>query len=405
MLMSVPRRRKPFSNFAIVLGGVALIAACVFGGRCILAQSAVPSTASSTVSRTTKSRLDDPGWWPTKSGFPRNEYVGPAACATCHSSEAKSAQQTAMAHAATRAANAESLRKLPLAFEIGPYKYQITESDGKKIQKISKGGASHSDVLLWAFGMGRMAQTYVYEEKGDFFEGHLSFYTKLQALDITPGHSHSVPSNLVEGAGRQISSEEKRRCFECHTTASTTNKGFDSETLIPGVTCEACHGPGAAHVAAMKSGDFDLGTQSIVKPAKLNPVDSVEFCGACHRTWQDVVSDGPTRIGTLNIRFAPYRLQNSRCWKEGKGDARITCITCHDPHQPLVEDPAAYDPKCLQCHLAAGAPKSDDHRTACTIGVKLCVTCHMPKYKSQGFHFTFTDHWIRSAEPGTPLPD
>jgi hypothetical protein len=29
----------------------------------------------------------------------------------------------------------------------------------------------------------------------------------------------------------------------------------------------------------------------------------------------------------------------------------------------------------------------------------------MPKFTNPGFHFTFTDHWIRIAPPGSPLPD
>jgi hypothetical protein len=317
-----------------------------------------------------------------------------------------------MARAASRAPESESLRHVPLASQIGSYHYQISDRDGKKAFSIRKGGSSRSAVLLWAFGMGRIAQTYLYEQNGNFYESHLSFFTALQALDVTPGHPRTSPPNLAEGAGRLMSAEETRRCFGCHTTASTTKNRFDPQTLFPGVTCEACHGPGARHVAAMKSGDYEIALSSIMNPAHLSPSLSVEFCGACHRTWQDVVSDSPVKIGTLNVRFQPYRLENSRCWKEGKGDARITCIACHDPHQPLVQDPASYDANCLQCHLAAGdaagtkkSDREDDHRTACSVGVKLCVTCHMPKFKNPLLHATFTDHWIRIGAPGTPLPE
>jgi hypothetical protein len=326
-----------------------------------------------------------------------------------------------MAHAATDAAEAESLRQHDrLAFKIGRYSYLITDSGGKSVQRISKGGASNSATLLWAFGMGRIAQTYVYEKNGRFYESHLSFFTALQALDITPGHPRSEPPGLAEGAGRLVPVAEIRRCFGCHTTASTTKNGFDPRTPFPGVTCEACHGPGAKHVAAIKSGDYETAVSAIMNPAQLNPVDSVDFCGACHRTWQDVILAGPTKIGTLNVRFQPYRLENSRCWKEGEGGARITCLSCHDPHKPLDMDPASYDSACLKCHLAAGAAvgaaagaaagdkKSDgkdDHRTACPIGVQLCVTCHMPRFKNPLLHATFTDHWIRIAPAGAPLPD
>jgi hypothetical protein len=417
-----------FPGRCLVIAWATLLAACLLAGREMLAQG-----GGSVSSAATADRLKAPGWWPTKRDTAREEYVGAVACAECHDSEVSTASKSAMAHAATRAPVADSLQLVPLALQIGSYRYQVSDDGGKKILKISKGEASRSAPLLWAFGMGRIAQTYVYEENGDFYESHLSFYTSIQALDVTPGHPRTEPPSLVEGMGRRIPVEEKLRCFGCHTTASTTKGRLDTRTLFPGVTCEACHGPGSRHVAAMKAGDIDLGLSAIVNPAHLSASESVEFCGACHRTWQDVVSDGPVRSGTLNVRFQPYRLENSKCWKNG--DARITCVACHDPHQPLVRDPASYDAKCLQCHRAAGdggattaatsdgksagksetaaettaaIKKSDregDHGTACPIGVQLCVTCHMPKFKNQVIHATFTDHWIRIAAPGAPLPN
>jgi Cytochrome c554 and c-prime len=396
------------SFFVVTLLRATLVATSVLTSCNVQAQT--QSAKSNDLSKPTEARLKASGWWPTKGDRSRDEYVGAAECANCHSSVATSFRGSAMAHAAARAPDSDSLREHEnLAFQIGRYSYRISNSGGKNILRISRGSSSHSANLLWAFGMGRMAQTYVYEENGNFFEGHLSFYTALQGLDITPGHPRTEPPNLEEGAGRRISIEERRRCFGCHTTESTTKYEFNAQKLVLGVSCESCHGPGAAHVAAAKSGDFDRADASIVNPAYLSPAESVDFCGACHRTWQDVVTDGPTRIGPLNVRFAPYRLENSRCWKEGTGDARITCLTCHDPHKPLADDPASYDSACLECHVAAGTQKSEthdgDHRTACTIGVKLCVTCHMPKFKNPAFHFAFTDHWIRIAPPGAPLPD
>lgn len=314
-----------------------------------------------------------------------------------------------MAQASSPAPESSLARHDHLSFQVGAYSYQINTAGAKSTFTITKGEATHSDDLLWAFGAGRIAQTFLYEESGNFYEAHLSFYTALQALDATPGHPRTAPPDLVEGAGRLIPPDELQRCFGCHTTASTTDNHFNPlnpRNVIAGVTCEHCHGPGAAHVAAAKVQNYKLAAASIFNPAQLNPVDSVDFCGACHRTRRDVLLDSPTKIGRLNVRFAPYRLENSRCWLAGKGDARITCITCHDPHQPLEEDPAAYDSKCLGCHVAAGVKtSSDDHRTACPTGVKLCVTCHMPKFTNAGFHFTFTDHWIRIAPPGAPLPD
>ena len=137
----------------------------------------------------------------------RDEYLGTAVCVTCHDSNANF-RDSAMAHAATHAPDAESLQHDPLSFQIGPCRYRITDTSGKKILRISKGGVSHSAVLLWAFGMGRIAQTYVYAQNGKFYESHLSFFTVLQGLDITPGHPRSEPPNLEEGAGRLIPDSE-----------------------------------------------------------------------------------------------------------------------------------------------------------------------------------------------------
>lgn len=61
-----------------------------------------------------------------------------------------------------------------------------------------------------------------------------------------------------------------------------------------------------------------------------------------------------------------------------------------------MREPAAYDERCLGCHVAAGALAAKDHPgRACPVGKQSCVTCHMPKYDAPGMHHQFTDHLIR----------
>lgn len=367
---------------------------------CVVASvSSAQTSAPVNMSMPTASRVQSPGWWPTKGDAKRESYVGTAACAKCHASKVATQQQHAMARAAVPADDSKILRQHDhLSFRLGPYREEIVTKGEKSILTVGASGAAPLSIeLLWAFGVDHMGQTYVYEKNDSYYESHLTFFASSQDLNITPGHSPVPPRRLEDAAGRRMPPAESRACFACHTTASVTNNQLDVKDAVPGVTCEACHGPGASHVAAMNLGQEEQGTQLIMNPRRLDPVASVDFCGACHRTWEDVVTN--IGLASLNLRFAPYRLENSKCWS--KPDARLTCVACHDPHQPLEHDPAAYDSRCLQCHInQTGAKTSADFRdsdhpgAACPVSTKNCTTCHMPKVDSAIQHTTFTDHWI-----------
>jgi hypothetical protein len=388
-----------FSAFAICA-----VASASFAQTSAPVSASSVSTSAVSTSMLTVSRVQSPGWWPTKGDAARDSYAGTATCARCHASKVASQQKHAMSRAGVRAADAEILRQHDhLSFRLGPYREQIVTKGGKSVLTVTSSSAAPlSTDLQWAFGVGRMGQTYVYEKNGSYYESHLTFFAASQDLNITPGQSLAMPHSLEDAAGRRMPPAESRACFACHTTASVTNNQLDGNRAVPGITCEACHGPGARHVVAMNSGQPEPGATLIMNPSRLDPVASVDFCGACHRTWQDVMTN--FGMADLNVRFAPYRLENSKCWS--KPDARLTCVACHDPHQPLEHDPAAYDSRCLKCHVnQLGAkttadrrdsdhPDSDHPGAACPVSTKNCTTCHMPKVVSALQNSTFTDHWI-----------
>jgi len=383
-----------------VLAGVSSLALLAPRARM---QSALQAQQKVDTPMATDERLEAPGWWPTKRSASREDYVGTAECARCHSKMTASQLATPMAHASTPAATSGILREHEQISRRGvPYSYNITRTETGSTYSVSDGTNSISAPLLWAFGLGNKGQTYLYQRDGVFYESRMSFYKTLQGLDLTTGHAYKMPENLEEALGRAIDPDTLRRCFGCHTTASASNTGFDPTRLMPGVNCEACHGPGAKHVSLMDEEKTEQGRQAIFNPSRLSPVALVDFCGACHRTWNDVYEMDAT--GVANARFQPYRLENSRCW--GEGDARLTCIACHDPHRQLVHEAGAYDQKCLACHPAAPARKARDHPgKACPTGKKDCVTCHMPRVAVPNMHAPFTDHRIRIARAGEPYPD
>jgi hypothetical protein len=383
---------------------VVAVVVVLFTGALRLISAAPEDTPPDGTSMATEDRVQLAGWWPTKGTAARGEFIGSEACTRCHAEKAASQKQTPMFHAAMKASDSEILHSHPdLRTKIGPYDYAIVASGEGIVYSASENKERVSAALRWAFGVGEVGQTYVYEKDGNFYESRLSFYKNIGGLDFSPGHPRMVPASLDSALGRQFRVGEAQRCFGCHTTASTTGNHFDEEKLMPGVTCEACHGPGAEHVVAMTTSQGERVPTEIMNPRTLKPVDSVEFCGACHRTTWDVALAGSQ--GIYNIRFQPYRLESSRCW--GNGDARLTCVACHDPHKPLVRDAGAYTERCLSCHLTEkpSSPAANHSLLVCPVSKGDCVSCHMPKFEIPGMHAKFTDHKIRIPAKGGQFTD
>jgi hypothetical protein len=343
----------------------------------------------------TAERLQAPGFWPTKGTAARRDFLGSPACAACHAAKVTSQATTSMARTGAAAAQSEVLKAYPhLRIRLGDYHYDVRTDAHQSLYTVSDAARSQRAPLGWAFGVGKVGQTFLFERAGRMHEAHASYFDGPKGLGLTPGRvGRFAPRTLEEAAARPLDDEEARRCFGCHTTASSTEGRFTPKDLMPGVTCEACHGPGRAHVEALESGRVKEALTTVFRPSQLESVDSVDFCGACHATWWDVKLAGEPGVAAL--RSQPHRLQSSACWKSSP-DKRLTCTACHDPHTPLVREAKPYDERCLACHVSAGAPiTADKPGRSCPKATAECTTCHMPKYEVKEMHAAFTDHRIR----------
>lgn len=362
----------------------------------VLAAAAVvtlPAGVAAWAQMATADRVREAGFWPTKGTSARSEYVGAAACARCHKYQSEAQAETNMARTLKRAAESEVLVVNPLLkFRAGARTYEIATREGASLYSVTDGERSASVPLGWAFGAGKVGQTWVYEKDGAVHESRVSWLEGIRGPGFTPARAVVAPRDPWDALGRPVPAAEARRCFGCHTTAATAGRVFDTRAMTLGVQCEACHGPGRAHVAGVESGRIQAGT--IVNPGKLEPADAVDFCGACHASFWDVKL--ANEKGIAQLRSQPYRLQSSRCWTATGGEERITCTACHDVHRPLVREVAAYDPKCVACHAAQGTKPTPERPAApCPVAVRDCTTCHMPKYDVPDMHHAFTDHQIR----------
>ncbi len=305
----------------------------------------------------------------------------------------------------------------PGDFVSGSYTYRFTRNNtlpGYSLEVTSgqttSGGHSISYPVVWTMGAGVHGQTYLLDENGELFESQASSFSFIHGLGLTPGHKPAEEGPLENALGIPLKAGEAVRCFACHTTASSANSKLNAVDAVPGVRCEACHGPGLDHVNAIKAGQIQQARQAILNPDSLTPTSSIDFCGACHRTTMDVIMNEP-EPGAYTIRFQSYRLQESRCWQTTK-DARLACTQCHDPHAPMVRDEQFYDQKCLSCHSLVKGTKHDTSGGKWAAAPKICpkatancASCHMPGTNVPEMHSTFVDHFIRIERPGEPVPN
>jgi Zn finger protein HypA/HybF involved in hydrogenase expression len=328
-------------------------------------------------------------------------FVGDQACGECHKKHVAAHGPSGMAEAMEPVAGSTVLSNNPkLSMRVGPYTYEITRNGKQSTYSVTDGKETLSFPIVYAFGQGKMGQTYMLERDGKFYESLVSFYSEPKALDFTIGAPRLTPKSLTDAVGRLLSANEVASCFSCHSTGAVFGGSqLRLDNFAHGVRCEACHGPGGQHITAVKAGDTPA--KSIYNPGLLSGDElTQQFCASCHRGAEEFSLLQSMEIN--NVRFQPYRIFHSKCYSD---DRNISCIACHNPHEPLREDAAYYDKRCLECHSLRDKNAKAGDGKACPVADKDCTSCHMPKVEIKAAHFKFTDHFIRVVKPGEKFPN
>lgn len=336
--------------------------------------------------------------WNPRRVPPGTVFIGDQACAECHKKFA-SFPRTGMAMAMEQIAGSKILSDNPqLSMRVGAYSYQIKRDGKQSIYSVTDGKDTISLPIVYAFGQGKMGQTYMLQHEGKFYESLVSFYNEPKALDFTIGAPRLEPKSLLDAVGRVLTPNEVSSCFSCHSTGAVMGSQLKLDNFTHGVRCESCHGPGGKHVEAVKAGE--PGATGIYNPGLLSGDElTQQFCASCHRGAEEFALLQSMEIN--NVRFQPYRIFHSKCYSD---DRNISCTACHNPHEPLREDPAYYDKRCLECHTLKSKPAKEG-QTSCSVAEKDCTTCHMPKIEIKAAHFKFTDHNIRIVRLGEKYPN
>jgi hypothetical protein len=303
-----------------------------------------------------------------------------------------------MAHALETAEQSPILTKHPLlTAKDGKYSYRIERKGNQSLYSVTDGTKTVTMPIRWALGASfALGQTYILEKDGELYESRMSWFQALNGLGPTLGNAGYVPTDVDDAAGRLISPDEKVLCFGCHATNAAHGTQLTLDKMTSGVQCERCHQSADAHLVAMLRGKGDRSPRPL--PPDLDGFSTEQmsnFCGQCHRTWQEIAMQGEPSIA--NIRFQPYRLTESKCYDPD--DKRISCVACHNPHEEVDSSIEDYDAKCQACHQGGKSGAK-----TCTVSQNKCATCHMPKIELPGAHYKFSDHRIRIVKPDEPYP-
>jgi hypothetical protein len=352
---------------------------------------------------------------------PRPGYAGDAACVACHLQESLSYQ-----HTAHRLTSQLSNAKTVLG-NLRPPENTLTISDPKKnpaqpalyFKTQMKGDAVvqsavtgwpgddaegrllvRSETLAVVTGSGVRGQTYLYWQGDRLFELPVSYWTDGRRWVNSPGY--------IDGTA-DFSRPVNPGCLECHATyirplsSDALANSYDKSTLVTGISCESCHGPGAAHVALYSKGPSQQEPSNPADPAILNPAKfsrdrQVDSCAYCHNGIQrqalapafsfvpgkpltDFFKPLPTQANDQSNDQSDNHpdvhgnqvalLERSRCYLSSP---QMSCSTCHNTHAP-EKAAASYSTACLKCHqwTSCGESKRLGHAIA-----NNCVDCHMP---------------------------
>lgn len=217
----------------------------------------------------------------------RNGYVGDEACSACHQEKfetylssahhlaSRLPSQTSIDGKFTQGSNILRTSNPYLYFVMSATKEGYFQSAVAKLPPVDT--ISHKERFDLVIGSGRKGQTYLYWKGDELFELPVSYWTETDQWMNSPGYPDGLPN---------FDKPIIPRCLECHTTyvgsqPPSLNR-FDKTSMVLGITCEKCHGPGRNHVARNQSKTPPgLGKRRTLSARHRFPVTGKWICARC----------------------------------------------------------------------------------------------------------------------------
>jgi predicted CXXCH cytochrome family protein len=351
------------------------------------------------------------------------QFVGGSKCTQCHAAQYK-AWRGSYHDLAMQEASADTV--------LGDFKQALFRGDGMDVSFFQRDGkylirAEGPDgkpgdfEVKYTFGLFPLQQ-YLIELPG----GKLQAFTV--AWDTRPKEKggqrwfHLYPgqkfSHTDELHWTGVQQNWNFMCADCHSTNLQKNfdpakQRFATTWSEINVSCEACHGPGSAHVAWADAGgkggapdkgltvalderkgvswNHDATTGNSIRSRPRESGRELEVCAQCHSRRAQLAEGYHAGRRLLDhyrpsLPAAPLYFADGQqkdevytwgSFMQSRMHAKgVTCSDCHEPHGAKLR--VQGNAVCAQCHLPARYDDAKHHFHKAQGKGAQCVSCHMP---------------------------
>ncbi|WP_424931951.1 tetratricopeptide repeat protein [Amaricoccus macauensis] len=307
----------------------------------------------------------------------------------------------------------------------GSYSIEVTEADGSR-----RSYAVHSVV-----GVEPLQQYLLQTEPGRLQSFDVVWDTEKREWFHLYPDQHLTPADGLHWTGPYKT--WNGRCAVCHATDfeanyDITTRSYASTQTEIGVGCEACHGPGADHLAWAETPESPYPAIGGFSADLSDPETLIQQCAGCHSRREAYLDSSPLpgtpyhdSYNLSQLRPGLYEADGqiidevyvygsflqSKMYAKG-----VTCTNCHEPH--TAELRAEGNAVCTQCHSPAANPAfptlreaeydtPEHHHHAPGSEGAQCKSCHMTERVYMGNDWR-ADHSFRvprpdlAAETGAP---
>src|SRR5690625_4470052 len=351
-----------------------------------------------------------------------NQFTGDETCASCHSEEMASWEGSHHDYAMKKAFG-QSVRGNfdNVSFTHQEQTYRFFREDSLfMVEAPGPDGERIQYEVTYTFGWEPLQQYLVDFGKGKFQALNIAWDTEKNewfAMNPEEDIRHGDWLHWTGGAMNW-----NTMCADCHSTNLRQNyiaeaDSFHTTWSSINVSCEACHGPGKAHVEFARSEEIEGATiERIRQDLKLTQnapqIEQINQCAQCHSLREDM-ADRYDHTGNFMDFYNPTLPHPESYFPDGQikeevyvygsflqskmFDEGVKCNDCHDPHSLELKANVTDNTLCMQCH----EPRYntvEHHKHQVNTEASQCINCHMPGRYYMEVDFR-RDHSFRVPRP------